>query len=129
PPSPARASRVGPMGLPAPQPPTTTIPGHRSAHACQRGGGRLPSQESQATARVASRAFLRDLVSSIDTRRRPGMFAHILVPLDGSALSERALPMAQHLARSSPTTLHLLQVISLRPELEALRGSGSESVA
>jgi len=56
------------------------------------------------------------------------MFAHILVPLDGSALSERALPMAQHLARSSPTTLHLLQVISLRPELDTLRGSGSESV-
>ena len=56
------------------------------------------------------------------------MFANILVPLDGSALGERALPMAQHLARSSATSLHLLQVISLRPELEALRGSGSESV-
>jgi hypothetical protein len=56
------------------------------------------------------------------------MFANILVPLDGSALSEQALPMAQHLARSSHTSLHLLQVISLRPELEALRGSGSESV-
>jgi nucleotide-binding universal stress UspA family protein len=56
------------------------------------------------------------------------MFANILVPLDGSALSEHALPMAQHLSRSSATTLHLLQVISLRPELEALRGSGDESV-
>jgi len=56
------------------------------------------------------------------------MFANILVPLDGSALSEHALPMAQHLARSSDTALHLLQVISLRPELDALRGSGSESV-
>jgi nucleotide-binding universal stress UspA family protein len=56
------------------------------------------------------------------------MFANILVPLDGSTLSEQALPMAQHLARSSTTTLHLLQVISLRPELDALRGSGSESV-
>ena len=56
------------------------------------------------------------------------MFANILVPLDGSALSEHALPMAQHLARSSETALHLLQVISLRPELDALRGSGSESV-
>jgi len=40
------------------------------------------------------------------------MFANILVPLDGSALSEHALPMAQHLARSSETVLHLLQVIS-----------------
>jgi nucleotide-binding universal stress UspA family protein len=56
------------------------------------------------------------------------MFANILVPLDGSALSEHALAMAQHLARSSTTSLHLLQVISLRPELEALRGSGDESV-
>jgi nucleotide-binding universal stress UspA family protein len=56
------------------------------------------------------------------------MFANILVPLDGSALSEQALPIAQDLGRSSDTTLHLLQVISLRPELEALRGSSSESV-
>src|SRR5712691_9026011 len=56
------------------------------------------------------------------------MFANILVPLDGSTLSEHALPMAQHLARSSDTALHLLQVISLRPELDALRGSGCESV-
>jgi nucleotide-binding universal stress UspA family protein len=56
------------------------------------------------------------------------MFTNILVPLDGSALSEQALPMAQHLARSSDTSLHLLQVISLRSELEALRGSVSESV-
>jgi len=34
------------------------------------------------------------------------MFSKILVPLDGSALSEQALPMAQHLARSSDTSLH-----------------------
>ena len=56
------------------------------------------------------------------------MFANMLVPLDGSALSDHALAMAQHLARASATTLHLLQVISLRQELEALRGSGDESV-
>jgi nucleotide-binding universal stress UspA family protein len=56
------------------------------------------------------------------------MFANILVPLDGSTMSEQALAMAQHLARSSPTSLHLLQVLALRPELEALRGSGDESV-
>jgi nucleotide-binding universal stress UspA family protein len=57
------------------------------------------------------------------------MFANILVPLDGSALSEHALPMAQHLARASPTVMHLLKVISLRPELEkALLDSGEASV-
>jgi nucleotide-binding universal stress UspA family protein len=36
--------------------------------------------------------------------------------------------MAQNLARSSDTCLHLLRVITVRPELEALRGSGSESI-
>lgn len=56
------------------------------------------------------------------------MFAKILVPLDGSAQSEKALAMAQHLARSSDTSLHLLQVISLQPELEARRGMGGESL-
>ena len=56
------------------------------------------------------------------------MFSNILVPLDGSALSEQALSMAQNLARSSDTSLHLLQVTTLRPELEALRGSASESI-
>ena len=56
------------------------------------------------------------------------MFSNILVPLDGSALSEQALSMAQNLARSSDTSLHLWQVITLRPELEALRGSASESI-
>jgi nucleotide-binding universal stress UspA family protein len=45
------------------------------------------------------------------------MFANILVPLDGSALSEQALAMAQNLARSADTSLHLLHVITLRPEL------------
>jgi nucleotide-binding universal stress UspA family protein len=47
---------------------------------------------------------LKDLGLSVCSRRRPGMFANIRVPLDGSALSEHALPMAQHLARSSETT-------------------------
>ena len=56
------------------------------------------------------------------------MFANILVPLDGSALSERALAMAHHLARSSDPSLHLLHVIALRAELEALHSSGDESM-
>jgi nucleotide-binding universal stress UspA family protein len=56
------------------------------------------------------------------------MFANILVPLDGSVLSERALALAHDLTRASSTTLHLLQVIALPSELDALRGSGGESV-
>ena len=56
------------------------------------------------------------------------MFAKILVPLDGSDLSEKALGMAQHLASAGDTSLHLLQVISLRPELDARRGSSGESI-
>jgi len=56
------------------------------------------------------------------------MLANMLVSLDGSALSVHSLAMAHHLARSSASTLYLLLVISLRQELEALRGSGDESV-
>ena len=56
------------------------------------------------------------------------MFSKILVPLDGSALSEKALAMAQHLASPSDTSLHLMQVISLQPELEASHGIGGESI-
>jgi len=56
------------------------------------------------------------------------MFSKILVPLDGSALSEKALAMAQNLASTSDTSIHLMQVISLWPELDARRGSGGESI-
>ena len=52
------------------------------------------------------------------------MFKHILVALDGSELAEQALPTAQDLARSSNATIHLIQVISRQPELEARRSSG-----
>lgn len=54
------------------------------------------------------------------------MFNHILVPLDGSDLSERALPMAQGLAKSSEATVHLIQMVSREHELAA--GRGTESV-
>ncbi len=53
----------------------------------------------------------------------------ILVRLDGSELAERAVPMAQSIAQSSSTTIHLVQVVSRLPELEAGRTGGSIQVA
>jgi nucleotide-binding universal stress UspA family protein len=38
------------------------------------------------------------------------MFRNILVPLDGSPLSEQALPVAARLARAANATLHLVHV-------------------
>ena len=49
------------------------------------------------------------------------MFNDILVPLDGSELSERALPMAEGLAKSSEATVHLIQMVSREHELGAGR--------
>ncbi len=54
------------------------------------------------------------------------MFNDILVPLDGSELSERALPIAQDLAQSSEATVHLIHMVSREHELGA--GRGIESV-
>jgi nucleotide-binding universal stress UspA family protein len=41
------------------------------------------------------------------------MFKHILVPLDGSELAERAVPCAEQLAGTGETTLHLVGVVDL----------------
>ena len=57
------------------------------------------------------------------------MFDHILVALDGSELAERALPMAENLARNSNATIHLIQVVSRQPELQATRGGRSRRLS
>ncbi len=57
------------------------------------------------------------------------MFTRVLVPLDGSELAERALPLAQSITQSSNATIHLVQVVSRLPELEAGRTGGSIQVA
>ena len=57
------------------------------------------------------------------------MFTRILVPLDGSELAEKALPVAKSIAQSSGTTIHLVQVVSRLPELEAGRTGLSIQVA
>lgn len=46
------------------------------------------------------------------------MFTHILVPLDGSMLAERALPVAARLARASGGRITLLQVLGMTNEFE-----------
>ncbi len=57
------------------------------------------------------------------------MFNDILVPLDGSELSERALPMAQNLAQSSEATVHLIHMVSREHELVVGRGIDSYQAA
>ncbi len=57
------------------------------------------------------------------------MFSRILVPLDGSELSERALPVAQNLAESSEATVHLIHMVSRDHELVAGRGIDSYQAA
>jgi len=57
------------------------------------------------------------------------MFKRILVPLDGSELAEKALPLAQSIAQSSNAAIRLVQVVSRLPELEAGRTGGSIQVA
>ena len=57
------------------------------------------------------------------------MFTRVLVPLDGSELAERALPLAQSITQSSNATIHLVQVVSRLPELEAGRTGNSLLVA
>ncbi len=51
------------------------------------------------------------------------MFSNILLPLDGSKLGEKALEAVKNLASSSEVTVHLIEVVSRNPELEARRGT------
>ena len=55
------------------------------------------------------------------------MYSQVMVPLDGSEASERALPHAQSLAAAFGARVHLLQVISLFHEYEAARSVGGDS--
>src|SRR5215467_4725162 len=48
------------------------------------------------------------------------MFQHILVPLDGSARAEHALPVAAHLARTTGACITLLRVVTLPSEFLGL---------
>ena len=57
------------------------------------------------------------------------MFTEILLPLDGSELAETALPLAQSITQSSNATIHVVQVVSRLPELEARRAGDSIQLA
>lgn len=45
------------------------------------------------------------------------MLRNVLVPLDGSELAERVLPLVAHVAPKSSLTLHLVKVIDLLPRV------------
>jgi nucleotide-binding universal stress UspA family protein len=47
----------------------------------------------------------------IPTERRPDMFKKILLPLDGSAMSERAIDAAEEMAKGSGAEVLLLKVV------------------
>ena len=55
------------------------------------------------------------------------MYTQILVPLDGSKLSEKALPHAQGLAKTYGATVHLLQVFPHHPSGGHPRGDGPDA--
>jgi len=55
------------------------------------------------------------------------MYSKVLVPLDGSEVSERALAHAQSLADAFGARVYLLQVISVSHEYEAFRSVGEEN--
>jgi nucleotide-binding universal stress UspA family protein len=57
------------------------------------------------------------------------MFENILVPLDGSELSEQALPVVRDLARQLGSTVHLIQVVPIADELGARRVVESIQIA
>jgi nucleotide-binding universal stress UspA family protein len=62
------------------------------------------------------------------------MFERILVPLDGSALAEQALPYAQEFARGFSSTLVLLQAVTsadeaLRESVGGAMGASSAELA
>jgi len=44
------------------------------------------------------------------------MFKHIMVPVNGSELAERALPCARRLAMATGATVHLVRVVAALPE-------------
>lgn len=52
--------------------------------------------------------------SELPAAHRPPRFEHVLVPLDGSSLSEAVLPSARHLGRAFRSRLTLLRVLTDR---------------
>ena len=57
------------------------------------------------------------------------MFRRILVPLDGSSLAERALPIAAHIARTLNGTIVLVRVVTTPMEMRSSLVSSLPSAA
>jgi nucleotide-binding universal stress UspA family protein len=59
---------------------------------------------------------------SLSTEGVTHVINHLMVPLDGSDLAERALPAAERLAAATGATLHLVRVVDVPQELKAALG-------
>ena len=57
------------------------------------------------------------------------MFKNILVPLDGSDLSERAVPVAKDLAGQHGATIHLLEAVQPLAEVYTRHGMGPDAAS
>lgn len=57
------------------------------------------------------------------------MYSKIVVPLDGSENSERALSHATEMAKAMGSTVHLLQVVTRSEELQLMAGAESSFAA
>jgi len=54
------------------------------------------------------------------------MFKHLLLPLDGTAMAERVIPVARGLAQASDARITLLHVLEVQPERKARASAPAE---
>src|SRR5918992_561228 len=92
---------AGTRRRPAPRPRTTSRPGRSGGDTEPRGQAASGSSAPPAVGRVPAPG------------KTTRMYQRIVVPLDGSALAERALEQAAGLARLTGAPLHLVQVVDV----------------
>jgi nucleotide-binding universal stress UspA family protein len=82
------------------------------------GSGRLA--DGSVADRVVRHAPIPTLVVRAEGAVVPDRFARVVVPLDGSALAESALPLARRLAEDLGASLHLVRVVEPGAALDLL---------